>query len=64
GLKCRVPVSEFVEEGYKAHVLTVPAGDNVARILPALTISEGEIVEAITRLDRAAAGLAPVSAEG
>ncbi|MEM9032874.1 MAG: acetylornithine transaminase, partial [Pseudomonadota bacterium] len=52
------------EEGYKAHVLTVPAGDNVARILPALTISEGEIVEAITRLDRAAAGLAPVSAEG
>ncbi|MEM9031292.1 MAG: aspartate aminotransferase family protein [Pseudomonadota bacterium] len=64
GLKCRVPVSEFVEEGYKAHVLTVPAGDNVARILPALTISEGEIVEAIARLDRAAAGLAPVSAEG
>jgi acetylornithine/N-succinyldiaminopimelate aminotransferase len=38
-------------------VLAVAAGDNVVRLLPPLIVSEAEIGEAITRLDRAATAL-------
>jgi acetylornithine/N-succinyldiaminopimelate aminotransferase len=58
GLKCRVPPADLVQAGYAEDLLTVPAADNVLRLLPALTISEAEIGEAVTRLDRAAARLA------
>jgi acetylornithine/N-succinyldiaminopimelate aminotransferase len=54
GLKCKLPAADVVQAGYRAHVLTVPAGDNVVRILPALTITDDEIAEAIVRLDQAA----------
>ena len=57
GLQCRVPNTDLVRAGYGEHVLTVPAGDNVVRILPPLTIGTDEIAEGITRLDRAAARL-------
>jgi acetylornithine/N-succinyldiaminopimelate aminotransferase len=57
GLKCRVPAADVVQAGYRAHVLTVPAGDNVVRLLPALVISDGEISEAVARLDQAAGSL-------
>ncbi|MGI1660817.1 aspartate aminotransferase family protein [Palleronia sp. KMU-117] len=58
GLKCRVPNLDVVKAGYDAGVLTVAAADNVVRILPPLTISDDEIAEALTRLDRAASALA------
>lgn len=54
GLKCKVTNTDMVNAGYDAQLLTVPAGDNVVRILPALTITEDEITEGVTRLDRAA----------
>ena len=54
GLVCRVPNTDVVEAGYAEEVLTVPAADNVVRLLPPLTISEEEIAEAVKRLDRAA----------
>ena len=57
GLKCRVTNTDVVNAGYDAQLLTVPAGDNVVRILPALTITEDEITEGVTRLDRAATSL-------
>ncbi|MBK5946577.1 acetylornithine transaminase [Rhodobacter veldkampii DSM 11550] len=57
GLKCRVAPAEMVQAGYAEHLLTVPAADNVLRLLPALTISEDEIIEATARLDRAATRL-------
>ncbi|MCR9069969.1 MAG: aspartate aminotransferase family protein [Rhodobacteraceae bacterium] len=57
GLKCRVTNTDMVNAGYDAQLLTVPAGDNVVRILPALTITEDEITEGVTRLDRAATSL-------
>ncbi|NCU19991.1 aminotransferase class III-fold pyridoxal phosphate-dependent enzyme, partial [Candidatus Falkowbacteria bacterium] len=57
GLKCRVAPAEMVQAGYAEHLLTVPAADNVLRLLPALTISEDEIIEAAARLDRAATRL-------
>ena len=64
GLKCKAPVLDVVQAGYRAQVLTVPAAENVARILPPLTISDGEIKEAVRRLDAAAAMLAPALSEG
>ncbi|XDA97722.1 aspartate aminotransferase family protein [Sulfitobacter sp. LCG007] len=54
GLKCKVANTDVVAKGYEAEVLTVPAADNVIRLLPALTISDEEIGEAISRLDAAA----------
>ena len=57
GLKCRLPTADVVAAGYAQDLLTVPAADNVLRLLPALTISDDEIAEAVARLDRAAGSL-------
>ncbi|MCB2094817.1 MAG: aspartate aminotransferase family protein [Rhodobacteraceae bacterium] len=57
GLKCRPEPVDVVRAGHDALVLTVPAADHVIRLLPALTISDAEIDEAVVRLDRAAATL-------
>ena len=57
GLKCRLPNIEIVNSGYANQVITVPAADNVIRLLPPLVISEDEIAEAIKRLDAAAESL-------
>ena len=54
GIKCKMPNADVVKAGFDAGIITVPAGDNVVRLLPALTISEEEITEAMTRLDKAA----------
>jgi len=54
GLVCKVPNLEVVNAGYDEQVLTVPGGQNVVRILPALNISESDLVEAVSRLDKAA----------
>ena len=58
GLVCRAPNVDVVKAGYGAELLTVPAADNVVRLLPPLTVSEDEIDEAVARLDRAASALA------
>ncbi len=58
GLVCRVPNTTIVAAGYEAGVLTVPAGDNVVRILPPLTITEDEIEDGAARLAKAAASIA------
>ncbi len=57
GLKCRVPNTDMVKAAQAAQLLTVPAADNVIRLLPPLTITEDEITQAVTRLDKAAATL-------
>ncbi|MBL4626582.1 MAG: aspartate aminotransferase family protein [Roseicyclus sp.] len=57
GIKCKIPPGEVVAAGYAQAVLTVPAADNILRILPALTITEDEISEGISRLDAAASAL-------
>jgi acetylornithine/N-succinyldiaminopimelate aminotransferase len=58
GLCCKATNSDVVKAGYDAGVLTVPAADNVVRILPPLTISDDEISQAVQRLDQAATNLA------
>ena len=57
GLECEIAPVDVVKAGYGEHVLTVPAAENVLRLLPALTISDAEIAEATVRLDRAATAL-------
>ena len=57
GLKCKATNIDVVNAGYAAQVITVPASDNIIRLLPPLTISDAEIDEAIVRLDHAAKAL-------
>lgn len=57
GLKCKAVNAEVMAAGYAAEVLTVPAADNVLRLLPPLTITDEDIAEAVARLDRAAKSL-------
>ena len=54
GLKCVVANTDIVTAGYAEDLLTVPAADNVVRVLPPLTISDDELNEALARLERAA----------
>ncbi|MEM6408068.1 MAG: aspartate aminotransferase family protein [Pseudomonadota bacterium] len=61
GLKCKVPNMDMINAGYGQHILTIPGGDNVIRVLPALNISDEEIADGVARLDRAASSLEAVS---
>lgn len=54
GLKCKATNTDVVAAGYAAEILTVPAADNVIRLLPALNLTDDEIATAAERLDQAA----------
>ncbi|BDY14972.1 acetylornithine aminotransferase [Sulfitobacter pontiacus] len=58
GLKCKATNSDVVAAGYRHEVITVPAADNVIRLLPPLNITDEDIAEAVSRLDQAASSLA------
>ena len=58
GLKCVVPNTDLMAALRKEHMLTVGAGDNVARLLPPLIIREAEVSDAMQRLERACRALA------
>ena len=57
GLKCKATNSDVVSAGYRYEVITVPAADNVIRLLPPLNITDEDIAEAVSRLDQAASSL-------
>ena len=57
GLKCRTPNVAFIAAAREEKLLLVPAGDNVARLLPPLNVSDAEIDDAISRLERAAGAI-------
>ena len=57
GIKCKAANTDVVAAGYAQNVLTVPAADNVIRLLPPLTIKDEEIAEAVNRLAAAAQSL-------
>jgi acetylornithine/N-succinyldiaminopimelate aminotransferase len=57
GLKLHTPNTDFVAAAREAGLLVVGAGDNVVRLLPPLIISEAEVAEAVSRLDRAATAI-------
>jgi acetylornithine/N-succinyldiaminopimelate aminotransferase len=58
GLRAVVPSVELVDELRAEKMITVAAGDNVVRLLPPLIITEQEIAEAVTRIERACERLA------
>jgi len=62
GLKLKVAPADFVKAGYGEGVITIAAADNTVRLLPALTIADDEIAEALARLDRTAAAVQPAIA--
>jgi acetylornithine/N-succinyldiaminopimelate aminotransferase len=57
GLRMHIPAAELVDATRAENMLTVGAGDKVVRLLPPLIISEEEMAEGVTRLDRACAQL-------
>ncbi len=57
GVKCKLPNTDVVKACYEALLITVPAADNVIRLLPPLNLTEDGIVEALTRLETAATAL-------
>ena len=55
GLRLEVPNTEFAAAARDAHLIVIPAGDNVVRLLPPLIVGEAEVGEAVKRLEAAAA---------
>jgi acetylornithine/N-succinyldiaminopimelate aminotransferase len=54
GLKCAGLNLDVVNAGYDNQLITIPAADNVIRLLPALNITDDDIAEALIRLERTA----------
>ena len=63
GLKCRLENVKVVAALLADGLLTVPAGDNVVRLLPPLNIGDAQVDEALAILDRAAVRLAAEAKE-
>jgi acetylornithine/N-succinyldiaminopimelate aminotransferase len=57
GIKCKVPNTAFVAAVIAEKMLVIGAGDNVVRLLPPLIVSEADITEAVTKLERACKSL-------
>jgi len=57
GLKSQVPNGELIDAFRAEKLLAVGAGDNVARLVPPLIVTEAEVTEAIARVDRACAAV-------
>ncbi|MCZ4354346.1 aspartate aminotransferase family protein [Roseovarius aestuarii] len=57
GLKCKVVNMDVLNAAYAQNLCTVPAADNVLRLLPPLNITDADIAEALNRLDAAATSL-------
>lgn len=57
GIRCKVPNALLQQAMADQKLLVVPAGDNVLRLLPALTITDEEIREGVRRMHDAAAAV-------
>lgn len=55
GLKLGVPNTAFAAAARDEHLLVIPAGDNVVRLLPPLIVTEADVAEAVARLEATAA---------
>ncbi len=58
GIKCRVPNTELQAAALHEKLLVIGAGDNVVRLLPPLVITQADVTEAVSKLDRACQALA------
>ncbi len=57
GLKMKIPNTDFIAAARAAGLIVLPAGDNVVRLLPALTISQDEIRQGVALMEQAATAL-------
>jgi acetylornithine/N-succinyldiaminopimelate aminotransferase len=57
GLRTVVPNTEFIAAARAQKLLVIGAGDNVARLLPPLIISDTEISEAVNRIEAACSAI-------
>ena len=57
GLKMKVPNGDFIAAARDAGLVVLPAGDNVVRLLPPLTLSEEEAREGVALMGKAASAL-------
>jgi acetylornithine/N-succinyldiaminopimelate aminotransferase len=57
GLKMKVPNGDFIAAALDAGLVVLPAGDNVVRLLPPLTLSEEEAREGVALMSKAASAL-------
>ncbi len=62
GIKCHPPAGEMLTALREEGLLTVPAAENVLRIIPPLIVSEAEIEQAAAILDRVAGAIAASTA--
>lgn len=54
GIKAKIPNTDLLMAMRAEHLLGVPAGDNVIRLLPPLTVTAEEAREGLSRIERAA----------
>lgn len=64
GFRCKLPNLQVLGALRDEKLLAVPAGENVLRLLPPLTISEEEIDEAVSRMDTAFQTISENSSQG
>lgn len=64
GLATRVPLTDFVASALAERLIVIPAQENVARLLPPLTITDEEISEGVRRLEAAAARFGKTKSTG
>jgi acetylornithine/N-succinyldiaminopimelate aminotransferase len=57
GLRTQVPNTDFIDAARQQKLILIGAGENVARLLPPLIVTEAEIGEAVRRLDAACVAL-------
>jgi len=62
GIKMKTPSAEFIQAARANGLIVLPAGDNVVRMLPPLTLSEAEAREGIELLGKTAAQVEPQKA--
>jgi acetylornithine/N-succinyldiaminopimelate aminotransferase len=62
GIKCKVPNTAFVAAVIAEKMLVIGAGDNVVRLLPPLIVTDADVSEAVTKLERACKALAAKAA--
>lgn len=62
GVKCKVPNATFNAALRNEKLLAVPAGENVIRLIPALTITDADIREGLDRVRAAAAAVSAAPA--
>jgi acetylornithine/N-succinyldiaminopimelate aminotransferase len=62
GIKAKIPVADLLKGVRAENLLAVPAGDNVLRLLPPLTVTAEEAREGLARIERAAEKLTAAKA--